>query len=104
MQDGEEIDLGRRKLRFLLTPMVHWPETLLRSLSGKRLTNRVVGIFGSYGWGGGAVKGLRDFVEQNKLELVEPVVEAKFTATPEHLEQCHNLGRAMAERIRRENP
>ena len=75
-------------------------ETLLRSLSGKRLTNRVVGIFGSYGWSGGAVKGLRDFVEQNKLELVEPVVEAKFTATPEQLEQCHALGRAMAVKIR----
>ena len=76
-------------------------ETLLRSLSGKRLSNRVAGIFGNYGWSGGAVKGLRDFVEQNKLELVEPVVEAKFTATPEQLEQCHDLGRAMAERVRR---
>lgn len=75
-------------------------ETLLRSLGGKRLVNRVVGVFGSYGWSGGAVKGLRDFVEQNKLELVEPVVEAKFTATPEQLEQCHALGRAMAERVR----
>jgi flavorubredoxin len=74
-------------------------ETLLTSLSGKRLTNRVVGVFGSYGWSGGAVGGLRDFVEQNKLELVEPVVEARFTATPEQLEQCHSLGRAMAERI-----
>jgi len=78
-------------------------DTLLRSLSGKRLSNRVVGIFGSYGWGGGAVKSLRDFVEQNKLELVEPVVEAKFSATPEQLEQCHSLGRAMAERVRRES-
>ena len=27
--DGEEIDLGRRKLKFFLTPMVHWPETMM---------------------------------------------------------------------------
>ncbi len=77
-------------------------ETLVRLLAGKRVANRVVGLFGSYGWSGGAVKGLRQFVEENKLELVEPVVEAKFTATPEQLEQCHELGRAMAQRIRRD--
>jgi flavorubredoxin len=75
-------------------------DTALRALSSRRLSNRVVGVFGSFGWTGGAVKGLTDFVEQSKLELVEPVVEAKFTATPEQLEQCHALGRAMAERVR----
>ncbi len=78
-------------------------DALLKSLSGKRLTGRIVGLFGSYGWSGGAVRGLRDFVEQNKLELVEPVVEARFTATAEQLEQCYSLGRAMAERVRRES-
>lgn len=76
-------------------------EALLRLLSGKRLVNRAVGVFGDYGWSGGAVKGLRQFVDDAKLELVEPVVEAKFTATPEQIEQCHALGRAMAERVHR---
>jgi flavorubredoxin len=79
-------------------------EALLSLLAGKRLSNRIVGIFGSYGWAGGAVKAMRSFVEQSKLELIEPVVEAKFSATPEQLRQCHELGRTMAERIRRENP
>jgi flavorubredoxin len=77
-------------------------ETLVRLLAGKRIANRVVGLFGSYGWSGGAVKSLRQFVEESKLELVEPVVEAKFTATPGQLEQCHELGRAMAQRIGRD--
>ncbi len=76
-------------------------EALLRLLSGKRLVNRAVGVFGDYGWSGGAVKGLRQFVDDAKLELVEPVVEAKFTATPERIEQCHALGRAVAERVHR---
>jgi len=77
-------------------------ESLLRLLGAKKLGNRSVGVFGSYGWSGGAVKALRQFVEDSKLELVEPVVEAKFSATPEQLEQCCALGRAMAERIRRD--
>jgi flavorubredoxin len=29
VKDGEELDLGGRKLKFLLTPMVHWPETMM---------------------------------------------------------------------------
>jgi flavorubredoxin len=27
--DGEVLDLGKRKLQFFLTPMVHWPETMM---------------------------------------------------------------------------
>jgi len=29
VKDGDEIDLGSRKLTFHLTPMVHWPETMM---------------------------------------------------------------------------
>lgn len=72
---------------------------LLSLLREKRIANRVVGLFSSHGWSGGAVKGMKQFVEDNKLELLEPVVDAKFTATPEQIEQCHALGRTMAARI-----
>jgi flavorubredoxin len=74
---------------------------LLDLLREKRIGNRVVGLFSSYGWSGGAVKGMKQFVEDNKLELIEPIVDAKFSATAEQLEQCQALGRAMAARIRR---
>ncbi len=80
-------------------PPMEW---LLRLLSAKKLSNRSVGVFGSYGWSGGAVKAIKQFVEDGKLELIEPVVEARFAATGEQLEQCHALGRAMADRIRRD--
>lgn len=29
VSDGDELDLGRHKLQFYLTPMVHWPETMM---------------------------------------------------------------------------
>lgn len=77
-------------------------ELLLKLLGGKRISNRVVGLLGSYGWAGGAIKGLKTFVENGSLELIEPVVEARFTATSEQLEECHNLGLAMAKRVTEE--
>jgi len=70
---------------------------LLDLLREKRVANRVVGLFSSYGWSGG---GMKQLVEDNKLELIEPIVDARFCATPEQLEQCHALGRAVAARIR----
>jgi flavorubredoxin len=67
-------------------------DSLISLFEEKKLSRRIVGLFGSYGWSGGAVKRLRQFVENNKLELVEPVIEARFTATDEQLEQCRQLG------------
>lgn len=29
VKDGDELDLGSRKLKFYFTPMVHWPETMM---------------------------------------------------------------------------
>jgi flavorubredoxin len=71
-------------------------DSLVRLLEEKKLSKRIVGLFGSYGWSGGAVKRLRQFVGSNKLELVEPVIEARFTATDEQLEQCRQLGHSVA--------
>lgn len=72
---------------------------LLDLLREKRVANRVVGLFSSYGWSGGALKGMKQLVEDNKLELIEPIVDARFCATSEQLEQCRALGRAVAARI-----
>jgi flavorubredoxin len=35
--DGEELSLGRRTLKFLLTPMVHWPESMATYVATERL-------------------------------------------------------------------
>jgi flavorubredoxin len=77
-------------------------ESLLRLLGTKRIVGRQVGVFGSHGWAGGAVKTLKQFVADGGLDLVEPVVDATFHGTAEQIEQCHTLGRNMAARIQTE--
>jgi flavorubredoxin len=74
-------------------------DALLRLLSTKRIAKRVVGVFGSHGWAGGAVQALTNFVQVNGLERVEPTIDAKFSGTTEQIEQCHELGRKMVERL-----
>jgi flavorubredoxin len=72
----------------------------IRLLENKMLQNRIAGVFGSYGWSGGAMKELSDFVRRMKWELVEPVVEARCSPTEEDLRNCTLLGSNIAQRLR----
>jgi flavorubredoxin len=74
-------------------------EYLLQLLAQKKLKNRVLGVFGTYGWTGGGMKALRQFAEDEKYELVEPLVEARFSPKPDDLALCETLGRNMARRL-----
>lgn len=74
-------------------------EQFLRLAQRKRLQSRIVGLFGSFGWSGGAIKAMRSLIEELKWELVEPVVEFQGRPTEKELEQGAALGRAVAERV-----
>ena len=63
--------------------------------------NRCLGIFGSYGWSGGAVKEIQDFAYPGQLDGVEPVVQVKGAPTQEILEKCFVLGKNLAEAIKK---
>jgi flavorubredoxin len=62
--------------------------------------NRRLGIFGSYGWSGGAVKEIQDFASQGNWTVVEPIVQVKGAPTQDTLEQCFELGKILAEAIK----
>lgn len=74
-------------------------EYLLRLLERKRLRNRVVGIFGSYGWRGGARAKLEEKVRELGWELVGSL-EFLGAPTPEDLRRGRELGRAVAARVK----
>lgn len=72
---------------------------LLSLLSDKNLINRYLGIFGSYSWSGGALKGLKDFASKSKLEIINPDIEAKCHPTKDDLSNCYLLGQNMAKKV-----
>lgn len=72
-------------------------------LANKNIKHRYLGLFGTYGWSGGGVKGLRGFAEKMKgWELVDPVVEARCSADDEEMQACRKLACAMISKIREE--
>ncbi|MFW6306832.1 MAG: flavodoxin domain-containing protein, partial [Bacillota bacterium] len=73
---------------------------LTSALKNRGVKNHILGIFGSYSWSGGAVKKLKAFNEKMKYELVEPVVEAQYSPGNDIIDQCYELGKNMAKRIK----
>lgn len=54
IKDGQEISIGKRTMRFLLTPWVHWPETMMTYLAEDELIF-TGDAFGAYGARNGAI-------------------------------------------------
>ncbi|MBE0427443.1 MAG: FprA family A-type flavoprotein [Nitrospirae bacterium] len=73
---------------------------LLTYLRGLRPKNRIVAAFGSYGWGGGAVKQIYEELKHMGLETVEPGIQVKYKPSPEDKQQCYDFGREFAIKVR----
>ncbi|MCK4661315.1 MAG: FprA family A-type flavoprotein [Bacteroidales bacterium] len=76
----------------IFPPMEH----LISKLQNTGLKNHLLGIFGSYCWGGGGVKALNNYVEKSEMELVADPVEAKCSPKDNEIEYCENIAVNMA--------
>jgi flavorubredoxin len=69
-------------------------------LRGLRPSNRLAGAFGSYGWGGGAVRWLYNEFKAMKLETVDGGVEVVYRPSAEDLARCYEFGREFARQVK----
>jgi len=72
----------------------------LSYLRGLRPKNRIAGAFGSYGWGGGAVKDIYEELKKMDLEVVEPGVQVIYKPSAEEEKRCYEFGREFAGRVK----
>lgn len=73
---------------------------LLNILKMNKLENHVLGIFGSYGWSGGAIKDLKEFAESGKFDNAETVVEAKGISKEEDLQGLAQLAKELVAKVK----
>ncbi len=89
--------LGTPTLNNIMFPTIAEFLTYLRGLRPK---DRLVGAFGSFGWGGGAVKEAYAVFKQMGLETVEPGVEVLYRPGPEDEKKCFEFGKQFAEKVK----
>ncbi len=74
---------------------------VLYTLKMNKLTNHALGIFGSYGWSGGAVKELTEFAsEGGNFEVAPTIVETKGTMKENDIESLRQLAKEIAQLAR----
>jgi flavorubredoxin len=89
--------IGSPTINNVLFPSV---AEFLSHLGGLRPANRIAGAFGSYGWGGGAVKSAYDEFKKMGLELYEPGMQVLYKASSEDEKKCYEFGREFAKKVR----
>lgn len=72
----------------------------LTHLRGLRPKNRIVGAFGSYGWGGGAVREIYDEFKRMGLDSVEPGLQVLYKPSLEDEKGCFEFGRNFAQQVK----
>jgi flavorubredoxin len=73
----------------------------IEGLKGLRPRGKLAYVFGSHGWGGGAVKVIESALKQAGIELMEPGLMVKYMPDEEELSRCFELGKRFAQSLRK---
>jgi flavorubredoxin len=67
---------------------------------GLKPKNRIAGVFGSYGWAGGAVKELEEILKETGIGLTQPGLSVKYVPDAVEIQRCYEFGRDFASKIK----
>ena len=69
-------------------------------ITGLKPKGKLWGFFGSFGWGGGAVRGMIEMAKKAGFEVYEPTVEIKWVPDEAELKKCFEFGQQFAQKIK----
>jgi anaerobic nitric oxide reductase flavorubredoxin len=74
--------------------------SFLTYIIGLKPKGKLWGFFGSYGWGGGAVRGMVKMAKEAVFDVIEPSMELKWVPTEEELKKCFEFGQYISQKIK----
>jgi flavorubredoxin len=95
--DAKAVVVGSPTLNNGMFPTIG---SFLTYATGLRPKGKLWGFFGSYGWGGGAVRGMTEMAQKAGFEVHELSIEVKYVPDQEDLKKCFELGQQIAAKIK----
>ncbi len=74
--------------------------SFLTYATGLKPKGKLWGFFGSYGWGGGAVRGMTEMAQKAGFQVHESSVEVKYIPEREDLKKCFEFGQQITAKIK----
>jgi len=71
----------------------------LQELKGLRPVNKIAAAFGSYGWGGGAVKTIEEKFKQAGMEIASTALTVKWVPDKSEIQKCFEFGKEFAKKV-----
>ncbi len=72
----------------------------LTYITGLKPKGKLWGFFGSYGWGGGAIRNMVKMAKEAGFEVMEPSIDLKWVPTEEELKKCFDYGVQIAQKVK----
>jgi len=94
--DAKAVIVGSPTLNNQMFPSV---ADFLTYMKGLKPTDKIGGVFGSYGWSGESVKMVRAELEAMKFEVVDPGVKIQYIPDADGLSACYDYGQKIAHAV-----
>jgi anaerobic nitric oxide reductase flavorubredoxin len=95
--DAKAVVVGSPTLNNQMFPTL---SSFLTHITGLKPKGKLWSFFGSYGWGGGAVRGMVETAKKAGFDVLEPGMEVKYVPDQEDLKKCFEFGRQIAAKIK----
>ena len=95
--DAKAVVVGSPTLNNQMFPTIG---QFLTYATGLRPKDKLWAFFGSYGWGGGAVRNMTETVKKVGFQTYEPGIEIKYVPDQEDLKKCFEFGQQVAAKIK----
>ena len=95
--DAKAVVVGSPTLNNGMFPTIG---SFLTYATGLKPKGKLWSFFGSYGWGGGAVKNMTEIAQKAGFQTNEKKIEVKFVPESEDLKKCVEFGQQIATKIK----
>ncbi len=72
----------------------------LEEMCGLRPRGKIAAAFGSYGWGGGAVKTIEEKLKNAGMKIVTPALTVQWVPDEEEIQKCYEFGKEFAKEVK----
>ena len=95
--DAKAVVVGSPTLNNQMFPSLG---SFLTYITGLKPKGKLWCFFGSFGWGGGAVRDMVEMAKKAGFEVYEPSIEIKYVPDMEDLKKCFDFGQQIAQKIK----
>lgn len=97
IKSADAIAIGSSTFYYKMLPPM---EKFIDSLTRANVEGKIGAAFGSYGWSGEAPVMIAEKMREIGMKVIDPVLRTQYQPTEKDLDECRQLGKDIAKKVR----